>query len=172
VDRRGVKTWTRRDCPVRCPYCGVDRDRVVDSRPVDDGEAIRRRRECLACQQRFSTYERAEQAPLVVRKRSGRTEPFDRDKVLSGIVRATKNLPLEPDAIRRVVARVEARLRATGRRELRSEEVGAEVLDALRDLDPVAYVRFASVYKGFTSPDDFVRELASLEKGTAPKAPR
>src|SRR5690606_13009440 len=138
--------------------------------PVGEGDAIRRRRECLACQQRFSTYERAEQAPLLIRKRSGSTEPFDRDKVLSGIVRATKNLPLEPNAVRRAVARVEARLRSTGRRELPSEAVGAEVLDALRDLDPVAYVRFASVYKGFTSPEDFVRELASLEKASPPKS--
>jgi transcriptional repressor NrdR len=154
---------------VRCPYCGVDRDRVVDSRSADDGGAIRRRRECLSCQQRFSTYERAEQTPLLVRKRGGDCEPFERSKVEAGIGRATKNLSLEPNAVRRAVARVEARLRAPGRREVPSEAVGAEVLDALRELDPVAYVRFASVYKGFTSPDDFVRELASLEKEAPPK---
>lgn len=156
---------------MRCPYCGVDDDRVVDSRPSDDGEAIRRRRECRSCRQRFSTYERSEQPAVTVRKRNGLVEPFGRDKVHAGMVKATKNLDIDPDALRRAIARVEAHVRGLGRREVPSEVVGAEVLAALRELDPVAYMRFASVYKGFTSPEDFRRELATLEKDAPPKPP-
>jgi transcriptional repressor NrdR len=152
---------------VRCPYCTADDDRVIDSRAAEEGAAVRRRRECRACQQRFSTYERAEQLALTVRKRDGETEPFDRDKMVAGIDKATKNLPVPEDAVRRAVARVEARVRALGKREVGSETIGAEVLAALRDLDPVAYVRFASVYKGFTTAEDFRRELASLDPGRA-----
>jgi transcriptional repressor NrdR len=151
---------------MRCPFCGIDDDRVVDSRPVDDGAAIRRRRECRACAQRFSTYERPEQATLMVRKHSGAEEPFDRRKLLAGIEKATANLSLPPDAALRAAVQVEARIRGLGRREVPSERIGAEVLTALRDLHQVAYVRFASVYKGFTSPEDFVRELAGLEHDT------
>lgn len=154
---------------MRCPYCDSDDDRVVDSRPAEDGEAIRRRRECLICSQRFSTFERAEHTPLTVRKRNGTTEPFTREKVLSGMAKAIKNLDLAEDDILRSAAGVEARLRASGRREVPSEDIGAEVLAALRDLHKVAYVRFASVYKGFTSPEDFRRELATLEKEQPPK---
>jgi transcriptional repressor NrdR len=147
---------------VRCPYCSADDDRVIDSRAAEDGTAIRRRRECRACAQRFSTYERAEQNPLAVRKRDGTVEPFDRSKITAGVAKATKNLQVDTDAERRCVARVEARMRALGRREVPSEAIGAEVLAALRDLHQVAYLRFASVYKGFTSPEDFRRELESL----------
>lgn len=156
---------------VRCPYCAADDDRVVDSRAAEEGTAIRRRRECAACGQRFSTYERAERAPLLVRKRNGAAEPYEREKVHAGIAKATKNLDLDDDATRRAAAAVEASLRALGGREVTSESVGAAVLDALRDLDHVAYMRFASVYKGFTSPDDFRRELAVLEKDRPPKPP-
>lgn len=156
---------------MRCPYCGGDRDRVIDSRPAEDGEAIRRRRECRICNQRFSTFERAEHTPLTVRKRNGTAEPFTRDKLLAGMRRAIKNLDLTEDDIRRSAAQVEARLRAGARREVASKLVGTEVLAALRDLDHVAYVRFASVYKGFTSPEDFRRELATLEKEQPPKRP-
>jgi transcriptional repressor NrdR len=149
---------------MRCPYCGSDDDKVVDSRPVDGGSAIRRRRECRACSQRFSTYERPEQATLTVHKHSGDEEPFDQRKLLAGIEKATANLALPPDAALRAAAQVEARIRSLGRREISSELIGAEVLTALRDLHQVAYVRFASVYKGFTSPQDFIRELADLER--------
>jgi len=154
---------------MRCPYCGVDDDRVIDSRGAEGGEAIRRRRQCRGCGQRFSTYERAEHSVILVVKRGGVTEPFQRDKVISGMQRATKNLPIDQEALRRAAARVEARVRTLGRRLIASEIIGAEVLDALRDIDHVAYMRFASVYKGFTSPDDFHRELASLEKQVPPK---
>ena len=153
---------------MRCPYCDTDRDRVIDSRPAEDGAAVRRRRECSGCGQRFSTYERTEQALVAVRKRSGELEPFDRAKIVAGMDKATKNLPLETDAVRRASAAIEARVRSLGRREVPSELIGAEVLAALRDLDAVAYVRFASVYKGFTSPQDFARELASLQRPDPP----
>ena len=154
---------------MRCPYCQTDDDRVVDSRGAEAGAAIRRRRQCNGCGQRFSTYERAEQVGVLIRKRSGIAEPFDVDKVRSGIEKATKNLPIAPSAVDDAVAAVEAAVRSSGRREIDSKDVGAEVLAALRQLDHVAYMRFASVYKGFTSPDDFTRELATLEKEAPPK---
>lgn len=159
---------------MRCPYCSVDDDRVVDSRPAEEGGAIRRRRECASCGQRFSTYERVEQATLSVRKRNGSIEPYRRAKVLAGIAKAT-NLAPDADTVVRAAAQVEANLRTLGQRVIHSETVGAAVLTVLRDLDAVAYVRFASIYKGFTSPEDFRDELATLEgalrKGTPPKPP-
>ncbi|MGH8930413.1 MAG: transcriptional regulator NrdR [Egibacteraceae bacterium] len=152
---------------MRCPYCSSDDDRVMDSRSAEGGAAIRRRRECRACGQRFSTYERPDQFPLTVRKHAGVEEPFDRRKLLAGIEKATANLSLPSDAALRTAAQVEVRIRGLGRREVSSEQIGAEVLAALRELHQVAYVRFASVYKGFTSPEDFVRELADLEQRTS-----
>lgn len=153
---------------MRCPLCGADEDRVVDSRAAEDGVAIRRRRACGGCGQRYSTYERAEQAPLVVRKRSGDVEPFIREKLRSGIEKSLGNRAVPADAVRRATAQVEAHVRELGRREVSSERLGAETLEALRGLDTVAYMRYASVYKGFTSPEDFRRELAHLEKDEAP----
>jgi transcriptional repressor NrdR len=155
---------------MKCPYCAADHDRVVDSRPAEGGAAIRRRRECASCGQRFSTYERIEQAALSVRKRSGEVEPYRRTKVVTGIARAT-NLTEDAEAVVRAAAKVEANLRALGNRVVTSDTVGSEVLGVLRDLDPVAYVRFASVYKGFTSPEDFRTELATLEKEPRPGPP-
>ncbi|CAN5900080.1 transcriptional regulator NrdR [soil metagenome] len=149
---------------MRCPYCAADDDRVVDSRPVDDGQSIRRRRECRACRQRFTTFERASHEPLNVRKRDGDIEPFRRDKLHLGLARALVNLDLDGDTVRTSAAQVEAQLRRTGRRVVTSEEIGRAVLEVLKSIDQVAYVRFASVYKGFTSPEDFARELASLEQ--------
>lgn len=157
---------------VRCPSCAAERDRVVDSRPAEDGAAIRRRRECLACGERFSTYERVERAALAVRKRDGSVQPFDPDRILRGIRRAAANLDLPDADLTRAATRVEARVRARGARTVGTDQIGIEVLDVLRDLNHVAYVRFASVYKGFTSPDDFVRELATLEKADVPEPPR
>ena len=156
---------------MRCPYCQQDDDRVVDSRAAEDGRAIRRRRACNGCGQRFSTYERIEQSGILVRKRSGIGEPFDRAKLRAGIEKATKNLPVTADQVRDAVAGIDHRLRSSGRREVDSKDLGAEVLAALRELDHVAYMRFASVYKGFTSPEDFTRELATLEKEAPPKPP-
>jgi transcriptional repressor NrdR len=148
---------------VRCPYCAAEDDRVIDSRPVDDHQAIRRRRECRACHQRYTTFERAAHEPLNVRKRDGSIEPFRRDKLHLGMARALTNLGLGDEALRTSAARVEAHIRRSGRKVVASEEIGHTVLDVLRDIHPVAYVRFASVYKGFTTPEDFARELAQLQ---------
>jgi transcriptional repressor NrdR len=153
---------------VRCPTCGADDDRVVDSRPTPDGDAIRRRRECRACGVRFTTFERVEMPELLVRKRFGSVTPFSRPKVLEGMQRAAKGR-VEPDELERAAAGVEHALRETGRREVTSEHVGLQVLAHLRDLDPVAYVRFASVYKDFQGPEDFEKELHSLRKDAPPK---
>ncbi|MDQ3937776.1 MAG: transcriptional regulator NrdR [Chloroflexota bacterium] len=156
---------------MRCPYCQTDDDRVVDSRAAEAGAAIRRRRECRSCHHRFSTYERIEQSGVLVRKRSGIAEPFDRNKLRAGIEKATKNLPVTADQVRDAVSTIDHHLRASGKREVDSKTIGAEVLEALRAIDHVAYMRFASVYKGFTSPEDFTRELATLEKDAPPKPP-
>jgi transcriptional repressor NrdR len=160
---------------VRCPYCGHDDDRVVDSRAADDARAIRRRRECNGCGQRYTTYERVEEVVLLVRKRSGALEPFQRDKLRAGLERAaTDRIPAE--AVDAVVAEIEQAVRGRGV-EVGSDEVGMAVLERLRDLDAVAYMRYASVYKGFEDLADFEREAgellarAQLEKTTAPKAP-
>jgi transcriptional repressor NrdR len=148
---------------MRCPYCAADRDRVVDSRPAEDGRAIRRRRECEECGQRYSTYERVDHAPLMVRKRSGSLQPFDPERISGGMHKATANLDIDPDEVRLAAARVEAHLRALGLTEIGTDVIGGHVLEALRTLHQVAYVRFASVHKSFTSADDFARELAALD---------
>lgn len=153
---------------MRCPLCAADDDRVVDSRPADDGTAIRRRRECNACRQRFTTFERVEQPTLLVRKRSGANSPFSRDKVIEGMARAAKNR-VPADDLRAAAVEVEASLRREGVGEVTSEQVGLAVLGQLRRLDPVAYVRFASVYKNFQGPEDFESELSELRKDAPPK---
>ncbi|MDE3008664.1 MAG: transcriptional regulator NrdR [Acidobacteriota bacterium] len=153
---------------MRCPFCTADDDRVVDSRLAEDGVAIRRRRECAACGQRFTTYERIEEAGLFIVKRSGEREPFDRVKILNGVRAAAKNRPVDDEALAQLVVKVEESMRLLGR-DVTSEEVGVATLDALRDVDDVAYVRFASVYKGFEGTDDFAREIGMLVKTTAPK---
>jgi transcriptional repressor NrdR len=148
---------------MRCPWCGADDDRVVDSRPADGGAAIRRRRACGACGRRFSTYERVERAGLMVRKRDGTVQPFARDKVVSGISKATKNRPVTAMDVEDVVDRVEERLLRKGP-EVTSQQVGIEVLRQLRTLDDVAYLRFVSVYKDFQELTDFEQELGTLLK--------
>ena len=153
---------------MRCPDCGLDEDRVVDSRPSPTGDAIRRRRECRACGLRFTTFERVEVPELVVRKRSGALAVFDRTRVLDGMARAAKGR-VDSAALEDAAAAVERELRALGAREISSEQVGLQVLTQLRGLDPVAYVRFASVYKDFQGPEDFETELSSLRKDAPPK---
>jgi transcriptional repressor NrdR len=153
---------------VRCPYCSSEEDKVVDSRLAEEGRAIRRRRECLACGRRFTTFERIEEVPLIVEKRSGGEEPFDRTKVVEGIRRACKNRPVADDQIEALAEEVEEAIRADGRRRVGSADVGREVLDRLRVLDDVAYLRFASVYKGFQELTDFERELVALLQNTRP----
>ncbi|MCX7619444.1 MAG: transcriptional regulator NrdR [Acidimicrobiales bacterium] len=153
---------------VRCPACSGLDDKVVDSRLADDGSAIRRRRECLACGHRFTTFERMEEAPLVVVKRSGDKVPFERTKIETGIIAAAKGRPLTADLIAAVATEIEEQFRLLGG-EVTSEKIGLAVLERLQDLDPVTYLRFASVYKGFDDPDDFQREVRLLKKTTEPK---
>ena len=153
---------------MRCPTCQAADDRVVDSRPSPDGDAIRRRRECQACGARFTTFERVELPELLIRKRSGTVSAFSRTKVLEGMQRAAKGR-VATGELDRAAAAVEQTLRALGRREIASEQVGLQVLAQLRELDPVAYVRFASVYKDFQGPEDFEKELHSLRKEAPPK---
>lgn len=146
---------------VRCPACGELDDKVVDSRVADDGAAIRRRRECLGCGRRFTTFERVDDVALVVVKRSGEREPFDRTKVIAGVLAAAKNRPVDVADAERLAADVEESLRLAGP-EVGSHSVGLAVLERLEVLDHVAYLRFASVYKGFEDVDDFRQELRRL----------
>jgi transcriptional repressor NrdR len=154
---------------VRCPYCAEDDDKVVDSRANDDGTAIRRRRECLACGHRFTTFERCEEVALVVVKRSGDRVPFDRAKVEAGVRAAAKGRPIDDRRAAELAREVEDDLRAHGA-EVTSEQVGLAVLDRLREVDEVAYVRFASVYRSFRDVDEFARELEALRRPTTPEA--
>ncbi|MGI8663947.1 MAG: transcriptional regulator NrdR [Acidimicrobiales bacterium] len=157
---------------MRCPACASLDDKVVDSRTGDEGTTTRRRRECLACGRRFTTYERVEEAALVVVKRSGTREPFERGKVVTGLRAAAKGRPLDDNSLESVAVDIEERMRLDWGSEVTTEQVGLAVLDRLRDLDQVAYVRFASVYKGFDDATDFERELTTLlTKSTAPKGP-
>jgi transcriptional repressor NrdR len=153
---------------VRCPWCSVDDDRVVDSRLSDEGAAIRRRRECLGCGRRFTTFERVEEAPLWVLKRAGIREPFDRAKLIAGVRAACKNRPVSEDELIDLAQQVEEALRVETA-EPTSQQVGVAVLERLQSLDEVAYVRFASVYKGFEDLGDFQREVGLLNKTTEPK---
>jgi transcriptional repressor NrdR len=152
---------------VRCPYCRENDDKVVDSRTGEDGTAIRRRRECLACGRRFTTYERLDEHGLVVRKRDDTREPFDRDKLRDGLERAASGR-LEAPALEALASGIEEQLRAEGG-EIGSDRIGVTVLEQLRGLDHVAYLRFASVYKGFEDLSDFEREVVELQKTTEPK---
>ncbi len=153
---------------MRCPRCATLDDKVVDSRAADDGGAIRRRRECLACGRRFTTYERLEEAPFMVVKRSGERALFDRQKIIGGVTAAAKNRPVSGAAMQELAAEVEEVLRVGGS-EVTTEQVGWAVLNRLRHLDQVAYVRFASVYKGFSDVGEFEREVDLLTKETEPK---
>jgi transcriptional repressor NrdR len=153
---------------MRCPFCAADDDRVVDSRLAEDGVAIRRRRECSACSQRYTTFERIEEVGFFVIKRSGERQPFERSKVLSGVRSACKNRPVDEEAMELLVLGVEEAMRLLGR-DVTSEEIGLFTLESLAQVDDVAYVRFASVYKGFEGTDDFAREIGMLVKTTAPK---
>jgi transcriptional repressor NrdR len=156
---------------MRCPACGSFDDKVVDSRQADDGTSIRRRRSCLACGRRFTTFERLEEVTLVVVKRSGDRQPFEREKVASGIRLAAKGRPIESagDALDELITAIEDAVRLEGGGEVTSEAVGRVVLEHLREADPVAAIRFASVYLGFDDLADFEREVTLLSKRTAPK---
>ena len=150
---------------MRCPFCRNDDSRVVDSREADEGQAIRRRRSCTACGKRFTT---VEEAVLAVVKRSGVTEPFSREKVVRGVGRACQGRPVDPDAIALLAHKVEETVRASGTAEVPSQDVGMAILGPLRELDAVAYLRFASVYRNFSSVADFEAEIADLRGRLSP----
>lgn len=147
---------------MRCPYCGHVEDRVVDSREAQEGQATRRRRECLGCARRFTTYERIEEIQPTVVKKDGRREPFDRQKIVEGLTRACQKRPVSTEQIEELVASVERQLQELGEREVRSTAIGEAVMQRLKALDQVAYVRFASVYRAFRDVGEFMNELAGL----------
>lgn len=144
---------------MRCPFCRYDDSRVIDSREADDGRTIRRRRSCSSCARRFTT---VESAVLLVAKRSGVLEPFARDKVISGVRRACQGRPVDDDALALLAQQVEEAVRASGSAEIPSQEVGLAILGPLRELDEVAYLRFASVYRSYSSAEDFLEEIVAL----------
>ena len=154
---------------MRCPYCGHLEDKVVDSREAGDGQATRRRRECLGCSRRFTTYERIEEILPAVVKKDGRREPFDRKKILEGLTRACQKRPVSAAQIEALISAVERQVQELGEKEVPSRVVGEAVMTRLRDLDPVAFVRFASVYRAFEDVGDFMSELEGLagKKGGA-----
>ena len=147
---------------MRCPFCGHDETKVVDSRTSESQDAIRRRRECLQCSERFTTYERREETPLMVLKKDGTPEPFDRSKLMRGLIVATAKRGVSVEQLEALISDIEADLHNSFRYEVDSSQVGDMVLMRLRDLDKVAYVRFASVYKEFQDLDEFTSELKGL----------
>lgn len=154
---------------MRCPFCGHSESRVIDSRDTDEGRAIRRRRECERCHQRFTTFERAEQVQVLVEKRGGKREPFERDKLIAGVVKACTGRPVNFEQIEKLADDVIETLLSSGGNIVRSADLGKEILERLRSLDEVAYLRFASVYKDFKELTDFERELGLLQKKVPPK---
>lgn len=149
---------------MRCPYCHESDSRVIDSRSCEDGLSIRRRRECIVCKRRFTSYERVEERPLLVIKKGGTREPFDRNKLLNGISRACEKRPVSIETIENTVAQIELELRDANEREISSMVIGEMVMDRLRDLDEVAYVRFASVYRQFTDLNSFINTIDQLKQ--------
>ena len=147
---------------MKCPFCGDDNTRVIDSRPADDNEAIRRRRQCDECGKRFTTYVKVETIPLIVIKRDKNRETYDRSKIESGVVRSCHKRPVSVDQIEACVDEIENKIFNLGVREIESEKIGEIVMDQIRDLDQVAYVRFASVYRQFKDADTFMSELKKL----------
>ena len=149
---------------MKCPFCGHLEDKVVDSREAKEGNAIRRRRECLRCRRRFTTYEHIEDVLPVVVKKDGRREPFDRNKILGGLKKACEKRPVAMDVLEEIVSRIEKRAQESGEKEIPSSMIGSEVMRELQMLDEVAYVRFASVYREFKGINEFMDELKDLLK--------
>ena len=147
---------------MRCPYCNFPESKVIDSRPTDEINSIRRRRECLSCGKRFTTYETVESVPLVVVKKDGSRQAFDRNKILNGLVKACEKRPVSMEVLEKTVSEIEQKLLNSMDREVPSERVGELVMDALKEVDQVAYVRFASVYRQFKDIDSFMAELNKL----------
>ncbi|MCW9024322.1 MAG: transcriptional regulator NrdR [Gammaproteobacteria bacterium] len=157
---------------MHCPFCGADDTRVIDSRLTAEGAQVRRRRECITCSERFTTFETAELVMPRIVKNDGKREPFDEDKLRNGILRALEKRPVEMDAIEKSVNHIMKRMRATGERELPSPKIGEWVMEELRDLDQVAYVRFASVYRSFEDVSAFQEEIERLKKVPSPEEKR
>ena len=147
---------------MRCPYCQAPENKVIDSRESQEGSVIRRRRECLACQRRFTTYERVEELLPLIAKKDGRREAYDRDKLLSGLKKACEKRPVSMEQLEHVADDIERRLQEMGEKEVPSSLIGEELMKALQDLDEVAYVRFASVYRSFRDISEFMSELKEL----------
>jgi transcriptional repressor NrdR len=147
---------------MKCPFCASLRNKVIDSRLSKDGVAIRRRRECLECRRRFTTYERVEEVDLLVVKKDGRREPFDRNKIITGMLKACEKRPISVKVIEDFVSEFERELQERGEREVESREIGERVIKKLYELDEVAYVRFASVYRSFKDINQFMEELKDL----------
>ena len=148
---------------MKCPFCGFEESKVIDSRPADDGERIRRRRECLSCGKRFTTHEVIETVPIVVVKRDKSREVFNRSKLMSGFLRACEKRPISVDQIEKMVDDIESKLQSGYDREVTSQHIGELVMEVLKDTDKVAYIRFASVYKNFEDADTFLEELSRLQ---------
>jgi transcriptional repressor NrdR len=151
---------------VRCPYCGADDTQVKDSRPTEDGNAIRRRRVCVECGGRFTTFERVQLRELTVLKRSGRRVPFDRDKLMRSLQVALRKRPVDPDRVERMVSGIVRQLESRGEQEIPAQEIGELVMEGLKNLDAVAYVRFASVYRDFSEAKDFETFVGELSEDT------
>ena len=147
---------------MKCPYCGFNESKVIDSRPADENNSIRRRRECLSCSRRFTTYETVESLPVVVVKKDGSRQSFERGKVLSGMIRACEKRPVPVARLEKVAADIEQELQNSMEREISTEVIGERVMEHLRIIDQVAYVRFASVYRQFKDIDSFMEELTKL----------
>lgn len=147
---------------VRCPYCAYPESKVIDSRPTDESSSIRRRRECLSCGKRFTTYEIVERVPMVVVKKDGSRQTFDRGKILGGLIKACEKRPVPMDTLERAASRIEQKLVNSMDREIPSVRIGELVMEELKDIDQVAYVRFASVYRQFKDLDSFMDELNRL----------
>jgi transcriptional repressor NrdR len=154
---------------MRCPFCSFGESKVIDSRAAEEGSSIRRRRECLQCARRFTTYEVVEETPLMVIKKDGRREMFDRTKLLNGLLKAFEKRPIPIDVIEGLVDKVEKEIRNTMEREVSSHIIGEAVIRHLRDIDQVAYVRFASVYRQFADLHNFTQELEALMKAQSTK---
>ena len=147
---------------MKCPYCSFEESKVINSRPTDEGERIRRRRECLNCQKRFTTYEIIESLPIIVIKKDKSREPFNREKVLNGIMRACEKRPVSLDTIEKIVDDIEASISNSLDREVSTRKIGELIMDKLKNVDEVAYVRFASVYRQFKDINTFMEELNNL----------
>jgi transcriptional repressor NrdR len=145
-----------------CPFCGHKEDKVIDSRESKEGDVIRRRRQCLACERRFTTYERSDEIPYMVIKKDGRREKFDRQKVLGGLLKASEKRPVPMGRLAEIVDEVEAKLADSSEREISTTEVGEMLMERLKNLDKIAYVRFASVYRDFQDVEAFLNELNHL----------